>query len=236
MFEKLRAFVGDNAEALALIDTIEGTSNDNVQKINDLETTVEAVKQTRDQYKNGNALVKQVLGVDQVNEETIKEAIKALQKGSKGDDASKAEIDNLKNLLKETTDERENLKKDYEGKLQSMALENAIANSGLVTTVANEEMYSIVADMVKKGAVLDGDQIVYKNEDGSTVYGDDKQPLNIKSKMDQLKNNPQYAGLFKVDVIAGSGTPHKQGGANLDVKTTDLSPKQKMDAGRAQQN
>lgn len=235
MFEKLRAFVGDNAEALALIDTIEGTSNENVQKINDLETTVEAVKQTRDQYKAGNALVKQVLGVDQVNEDTIKEAIKAL-KGGKGDDANKAEIDNLKKLLKETADERDNLKKDYEGKLQSMALDNALANAGLGANVANEAMYGIVADLVKKGAVLDGDQIVYKNEDGSTIYGDDKQPLNIQTKMDQLKNDPSYAGLFKVDVVAGSGTPPRQGGANITADTKEMSPSQKMAAGRAQAN
>lgn len=231
MFEKLRAKVGDNAEVLALIDQIEGTTNDNVQKINELETSLTAVKQTRDQYKAGNALVKQVLGVDQVNEDTIKEAIKALQKGGKGDDANKAEIDNLKKLLQETADERDNLKKDYEGKLQSMALDNALANAGLGANVANEAMYSIVADLVKKGAVLDGDQIVYKNEDGSTVYGDDKKPLNIQSKMDQLKTDPSYAGLFKVDVIAGTGTPPIQGGAEMTTEVK-MTPSQKMAAGR----
>ena len=231
MFEKLKAFVGDNAEALALIDTLEGTSTSNVQKINTLETENAAVKETRDKYKSGNALVKSILGVDTVNEETIKEALKSLKGSGKDDSKSLAEIENLKTLLKGSTDELENTKTDYEGKLQSMALDNALANAGLGADVANEAMYKIVSELVRDGAVFEDDKIVYKNADGSTQYDDDKQPLGIDSKVNQLKSDPSYAGLFKVDVISGSGTPPKPGGANLD-QTKDLTPNQKMAAGR----
>jgi hypothetical protein len=59
--------------------------------------------------------------------------------------------------------------------------------------------------------------------------------MNIESKMAQLKTDPNYAGLFKVDVISGSGSPTKPGGAQLD-QTKDMTPSQKMAAGRAQQN
>ena len=231
MFEQLRALVGDNAEATKMIDQAEAGAKANVQKINELETTVEAVKQTRDQYKSGNALVKSVLGVDAVNQETIEEAIKKLKGSGKGDDASKAEIDNLKQLLKEATDERENLEKDYQGKLQSMALEQEIAGSGIAGSAANEEMFKILTNLVKAGASIEGDKVVYKNEDGSTVYGENSQPLDIAGKVEQLKTNPAYAGMFKSDVKPGGGTPPKPGGVQ-NPGGEGMSSTEMMKAGR----
>lgn len=230
MFEKLREFVGDNSEALKLIDTIEGTTSDNVQKINDLETKVAAVTETRDRYKSGNALVKSILGVDTVNEETIKEAIKSLQ-GNKGDDQSKAEIDNLKGLLEAVKGEKDTLKSEYEGKLHSMALDNALANAGLGANVANEAMYKIVADIVREGAVFEDGQIRYKTSDGATVYGKDKTPLTLESKIEHLKSDPNYLNLFKADVAGGTGTPTTTGGNGAD-KTEGLSPTEMMKHGR----
>lgn len=231
MFEKLRGLVSDNPEALKLIDAAEQSATKNVQTINDLETTVAAVKQTRDQYKSGNALVKSILGVDAVNEETIKEALKTLKGSGKGDEASKAEIENLQKLLKEAEDERTNLTQDYEGQLQSMALEQAIAGSGIAGSAANEEMFEILTTLVKTGATFEDSKVVYKNEDGSTIYGEDKQPLDIAGKVGQLKANPSYAGMFKVDVNPGTGTPAKAGGVN-NPGNAGMSSTEMMKAGR----
>jgi len=231
MFEQLRALVGDNAEAIKLIDQAESTSTANVQKINELETTVTAVKQTRDQYKGGNALVKSVLGIDAVNEDTIAEALKKFKGTGKGDEASKAEIENLKKLLKEAEDERENLTQGYEDKIQSMTLEKAIAGSGIAGAAANEEMFEILTGLVKAGASIEGGKVVYKNEDGSTVYGEDKQPLDIKGKVEKLKANPAYAGMFKVDIKPGGGTP-PQGGGTITTGSEGMSSTEMMKAGR----
>jgi len=206
MFEQLRAFVGDNAAALALIDTLEGTTTSNIQTINDHEKTINEIKGTRDKYKGGNTLIKSLLGVEAVNEETIKEALKAL-KGGKGDEQSLAEIENLKGLLEKATNDNTDLKTGYEGKLQSMALDNALANAGLGANVANEAMYGIVSALVREGATFENDAIVYKNIDGTTAYGKNNTPLGITDKIDQLKTDPNYAGLFKVDVNPGSGSP-----------------------------
>lgn len=230
MFEKLRAFVGDNAEALKLIDTIEGNSSENVQKINDLETKVAAVTETRDRYKSGNALVKSILGVDTVNEDTIKEAIKSL-KGGKQDDTSKAELEKLQDLLKAAEVEKSTLKSEYEGKLNTMALDNALANAGVGAKVANEAMYKVVTGLVREGAVFEDGKIVYKAEDGTTVYGNDKTPLTLSGKIEQLKSDPSYAGLFIPDVNSGTGTP-PGGGDGADKKVETLSPTEMMKSGR----
>lgn len=230
MFEKLRAFVGDNAEALKLIDTIEGNSSENVQKINDLESKVAAVTETRDRYKSGNALVKSILGVDTVNEDTIKEAIKSL-KGGKQDDTSKAELEKLQDLLKAAENEKSTLKSEYEGKLNTMALDNALANAGVGAKVANEAMYKVVTGLVREGAVFEDGKIVYKAEDGTTVYGNDKTPLTLSGKIEQLKSDPSYAGLFVPDVNSGIGTP-PGGGDGADKKVETLSPTEMMKSGR----
>jgi len=229
MFEKLRAFVGDNAEALKLLDTLEGTTSSNVQTINDHERTISEVKETRDRYKQSSTDIKSLLGLEVVNEEAIKEAIKALKSG-KGDDKSLAEIENLKGLLEKATHDNKSLTSGYEGKLQSMALDNALANAGLGANVANKAMYGIVSDLVREGATFEDDKIVYKKPDGTTIYGKDNTPLTMPNKIDQLKADPNYAGLFKVDVKSGSGgNPNPgQGGES----TEKLSPSQKMAAGR----
>lgn len=229
MFEQLKVFVGDNAEALKLIDTLEATTTSNVQTINDHEKTIKEIKDTRDKYKSGNALVKSVLGVDAVNEDTIKEAIKAL-KGGRSDEKSLAEIDNLKKLLKDATNENVAIAQSYQDRLQSMALDNALANAGLGANVANEAMYGIVSGLVREGATFENDVIVYKNQDGSTIYGNDKVPLTLESRISQLKSDDNYKGLFKVDVASGTGTPPRSGGGVNNIE--HASATEMMKAGR----
>ena len=235
MFEKLKGFVGDNSEALALVEMLEGNTASNVKKINDLEREHERkvtdVTETRDKYKAGNALVKSILGVDTVNEETITEAIKALR-GGKGDEKLLAEIENLKGLLKKATGDNESLKLDYDSKLQTMAFENDLANSGLGADVANEAMYKIVAELARKDATSVDNTVVYKNKDGTTIYGKDNTPLTLGGRIKDIKSDANYAGLFKIDVNSGTGTPPHNKGASQ--QTNEMSPSQKMAAGRKQ--
>lgn len=221
MFEKLLSFVGDNEEAKTLINALKATQESNVETINTLERKVTDITDTRDKYKSGNTLVKSILGVDAVNEDTINEAIKAL-KGGKGDGASKAEIDSLKELLKNATDKSTSITSEYENKIQSMALDNALANAGLGLNVANEAMYGIVSNLVRDGAVFEEDKIVYK-ANGTTVYGTDGTPLTLTGKISALKTDPNYAGLFKPDVQSGTGTPSNQSGVTGIKKFSDMT-------------
>jgi hypothetical protein len=230
MFEKLKAFVGDNAEALELIKSLEETSTSNVDRINTLERQVSDVTETRDKFKIANTHIKDVLGLDVVNEELIDEALAKL-KGGKGDEASLAEIANLKDLLTKSEGEKNQLTQSYEGKISTMALDNEIANSGIGANVLNEAMFGIVTGLIKQGASYNDGKIVYKNEDGSTVYGADKQPLTLSGKMESLKSDPSYAGLFKPVSNPGGGAPTGNpvpGGNN----TQSLKPTEKMKAGR----
>ena len=207
MFEELKGFVGDNQDALELIKKIETSSTDNVVKINTLERQVTDITTTRDKFKTGNTLVKSVLGLDSLNEETLTDAIKALKGSKGGDNASLAEIENLKNLLAAAGTETNTLKSGYESQISTMGLDNAIANSGVGIDIANAEMFGIVKDLVKQGASFEDGKVVYKNQDGTTLYHNGTTPLTISDRVNTLKNNPSYSGLFKPVGSGGSGAP-----------------------------
>ena len=217
MWEQLLAFVGDNAEAQKLIKTLEVNATSNVDRINTLERQVTDVTATRDNFKKGNTLVKSLLGLETVNEDSLNGALAKL-KGNKGDETLTAEITNLKDLLAKSTDENKSLVTGYEGKISTMALDNEIANSGVGANVLNEAMFGIVTGLIKQGASYDNGKIVYKIEDGSTVYGADKQPLTLSGRMESLKNDANYAGLFKPVGNSGGGAPIGKGPTGGDGK------------------
>lgn len=229
-FKKLRELLGENSEALKMIDTLEGNSSTNVETISRLERSITDITETRDKFKSGNSLVKKVLGLDQLNETTLEDAL-ALLKGNKGDDASKAEIENLKGLIEKANSDASDSKNGYESQIQTMALENAIANSGIGADVANKEMLTIVMGLVKQNATYEDGKIVYKNN-GTTVFDADNKPVTIESRVNALKSDVNYAGLFKADSNGGSGTrPNGQSGSGTN-NLEGMNPTEMMKAGR----
>lgn len=226
--EELLALIGDNADAVKFVKQMDTTAKENVDTIQGFERKLTDITSTRDKYKQGNTLVKSLLGLETINEESINEALNSLKKG-KGDDNS-AEIDNLKKLLETATNEKNQIETDYKGKLQNMALDNAITNAGVGLGVANESMLKIVTGLIKEGATYEDGKIIYKNEDGSTVYGSDNKPLDIASKVSSLKADANYAGLFKADVKSGGGG--QGGNTNHNGDVSNLSATAKMQLGR----
>jgi len=211
MFEKLQGFIGDNPEALQEMKSIEATAKANVDMINTLERKVGDITTTRDKFKDGNSLVKSILGIDAVNEETLKNVFK---NKDQGDEALTAEITNLKTLLENANTEKSDLESGFNSKIQTMALDNAIASSNIGVNVANPEMYKIVTELAKNGAVFEDGKIVYKKSDGTTQYNGSA-PMTLDDKISNIQSDKNYSGLFKPDSNGGSGTPpnNKSGGS-----------------------
>ena len=208
MFEKLKSLAAGNDEMLGLINTLEGNSKSSVETINSLEKKIQGQTETLDKFKSGNSLVKSVLGLDTVNEETINEAIKAL-KGGKGDEASKAELDNLKKLLEKATNDNSNITSSYEGKLQSMALKNSLRDLGIGSLASSPQTEGDLLRHLESGAVFENNSIIYKNQDGTTVYGSNGKPLSPAERLETMKSDTTYAPYFKADIKGGTGTPPK---------------------------
>ena len=227
MFKKLKALASGNEEMLGMIDTLEANSKSSVETINNLERKVSEITETRDKYKSGNSLVKSVLGLDTVNEETITEAINALKK-SKGDEQSIAEINNLKTLLEKATHDNSNLTSDYESKLQSMALKNSLRDLGLGSLASSPQTEGDLLRHLQNGAVHENDSIVYKNADGTTIYGANGKPLTPAEKLESMKTDTAYAPYFKADARSGTGSSNHSGGSHdmkkyFDSKSPEFS-------------
>ena len=222
MFEELKTLVGDSERGREIVASLESTSIANVSTINALENKVSDITSTRDKFKSGNSLVKSVLGLDEVNEESLK-AFMEKSKSKSGDDASIAEINNLKELLKSANDNSQSLAKDYEGRISTMALDNEIANSGIGTAFANDDMYKMGLGLIKNGATYEDGKIVYKKDDGSTEYNAAGTAKTISDKLSELKSNPNFSGMFKPDVRSGGDAPSNNKGGTGTKRFADYT-------------
>jgi len=231
--EQLLALLSDNSEAKTFVTSLneKATNADTlITKVNGLESKNAEIIASR---KNQDGKYKEMLKLLGV-EELTPEAVESFKKTGKGGDAALvAELENVKGLLEKATNESQTITSDYEGKLQSMALRQALANAGLGANVANEAMYKIVADLVSDGAVFENDTVVYKKGD-VTTYGADGKPLTLEGKISELKANENYTGLFKTDIKPGGGTSPNQNrpGGGTPKDTKGISATEMMKTGR----
>ena len=228
-YKQLMELVGDNSEAVTFIQSMETNATTNVETINNLERSIVDIKSTRDDFKKGNTLVKSLLGLEHINEETIGDFLKS--KNGKGDEAITAELENVKSLLANAENEKNGITSDYESKIQKMALDNEIAQSGVGASFANDSMYKLGLNLIKDGATYENGSIVYKNSDGTTAYNGSN-PMGIKDKIESLKSDANYAGLFKPETNnGGGGTPPNQTPSSTPA-TQGMSSTEMMKAGR----
>jgi len=206
-FEQLRKIVGDNAEATALIDTLEESSSNNVKKINNLESKFEEAQKGRDSLKS---LIKTGTGLEEVTEDTIKEFVTKM-KETKGDEKLTSEIENLKSLIEKANNEKSTLTSEYESKLSNMALTNSLRDLGIGSLASTPIAEKMILDHLKQGATLDGDKIVYKNEDGSTIYNGTN-IMTPQTRLESLKSDDNWKPLLKADIAGGGGARESSGG------------------------
>lgn len=214
-WEKLKALASSDAEVLGFIESQISSSTELVNKVNGLEATNSGVLADLKKFKQGNSLVKDSLGLEEVNSDTIKEALEKL-KGAKGDDKLMNEISNLKTLLETANTDKQTLETDYQGKLSNMAMTNSLRDLGIGALANGAMSEKMILEHLKTGAVLDGENIVYKKEDGSTLY-DGTTLVTPASRLESLKTNDDWKPFLKADISGGSGSRES------NPRTTTLS-------------
>ena len=199
-WKKLETLIGDDVELKTFVATQQVSATTNTESINKLELkNTDLLKEVKN-FKQGNTLVKELLGVEQINEETVKEAL-----GKKGgDETLKSEIDNWKSKYVDLETQLSTNSNEYNAKLQDMALTNSIRDLGIGAIASTSMSEKIILDSLKQGATLDGDKIVYKNADGTTAFNG-SEVVTPQSKLESLKANAEYAPFFKPDVSSGGG-------------------------------
>jgi hypothetical protein len=216
-WEKLISLAGSDETLVEFVNSQKTSSETLVTKVNTLETTNSGLLDDIKKFKQGNTLVKDSLGLEVVNSDTLTEALNKI-KTAKGDDKLTAEIDNLKGLLEKANIDKDTLAKDYEGKLSNMALTNSLRDLGIGAMAINPLAEKMILDHLKDGASLDGDNIVYRNTDGSTAYNGTN-VLTPKDKLEQMKSSDDWKAFIKGDIKSGGDSRESNnGGSQSSIK------------------
>lgn len=214
-WEEIKKDLSDDNKAF--IDSEIKKLTDNVQK---LEQSNRIATEKADEAISGRQklkdMLKNITGESEVTEDSITKAFN--KKG--GDEALKNEIENWKQKHESLVTENSTKVSEYESKLKDMALTNTLRDLGIDGISSSSKSASLLLEELKQGATLDGDKIVYKNEDGTTQFaGSDIMTPDVK--LESLKANKDYAPFFKPDVLSGGSANPSSGGSQTTVGKID---------------
>lgn len=215
-FAKLLEIVKDNEEAVALVKGLQTSSESLTKEVNRLELVANEAIDKRNKIKS---VVKGTLGVDEITEE----ALKSLISSSKGDDKSKAEIENLQKQLAELANSKVTIEQSYKQKIQTMNLEREIASLGISDEVIPTKL-DYLNFRVRQGLSFNDDGMpMFLNDDGSTKYVNGK-PMTLQDRYSEiLEKEPD---LFKPNTKSGTGG---QGGHSTVGKAfADMTESEKV--------
>jgi len=227
--EEFKGLVKDNPEAVAFLDTLNTTNQTNVERIGTLEKMNSDNIKRINNFQQGNDLVKSLFGIDQVNEETLMAVKESLGK-SGGDEKLKNELNDIKNRYTEAQGNIEKLKSEHSQALIEKDKENIYLNSGVTSKLAehlDDNGKKHARELILGGATIENGKLVYKNEDGTSIYNENNQPLSIDDRVNSFIKNPAYSGYIKADVLAGGGAKSSsQGGDNPPKISGDKKERQ----------
>lgn len=216
-FEELTALVGDNEKAKNFIKGVEETVNTNVQTINKNETLINNLKGDLEKFKQGNSLVKNTLGLEQLNEDSLKEAINSLKKGNP-DEKTQNEIKQLQDMLKQKNNEVESLNNkftQYQRDMNSKDMVKKYATHESVVPTARVDVENRINAMMSYD---ENNKPIFLNEDGTTKYIDGK-AADFEAVFNEIKSNSPH--LFVGTTASGGGTQGNQSNNNATVGKID---------------
>lgn len=214
-FAKLLEMVKDIEGASSLVKELEASSETLTKEVNRLEIVSRESTDQRNKYKS---LIKSTLGVDEISEDALKSVIG----NSKGDDKSKAEIENLQKQLADVAKSKQDLEGTYKQKIQTMNLEREISALGIEDEVIPTKL-DYLHFRVKNGLAFNEDgQPIFINEDGSTKYVNGK-PMTLKDRYTEILD--KEPDLFKAGTKQGGGSSHTPGSGK---SLADMSESEKV--------
>lgn len=188
-----------NPEVASVMTEYNTNFNNTLSKVQTLEKDLKTSAEKRDNLKT---IIRNSTGLEEVSEEALKEV---LSKGDGQSEVYKKEIANLQDKLSGTANIVDEVSSKYEKEIFDLKLERAVTNLGASTEVHTPHAYKTVLQELSKSATFDGDQVVYKNEDGTTIYAKDGKPATIQSVYNDIKSNTEFSYLFKEQFKSGGG-------------------------------
>ncbi len=192
------------------IEMAEETTN--TEQTEQTETNYE--KLFKDMKSNNDTLIERVTFLEKdiaqasKKREKAKEELKEVKESKSQENT--AEVDNIKNQLEESNKLRNDISKEFNQYKETQALEQAIQQAGVSADAANPETFAIITSLLKSGIKVEDGEVGYQNPDGTTLYNDGK-AVSIAERLESIKNNEAYAGLFKPSIKIGSGSSQSKG-------------------------
>lgn len=187
------------AQAAQTLTDFVTASNNNVTRIGDLEKDLRVAAEKRDKLK---LTIRNATGLEEITEDGLKEVLSA---GDGQAEVYQKEIKQLQDKLLQSASAVDDVTKDFQKQIFDLQLDRVINQIGANTEVHNSHAYSVVMKELSKNAHFDGKDIVYKNEDGTTIYADGGNPATVRSRYEELRANDDFAYLFKEQYIKGGG-------------------------------
>jgi hypothetical protein len=212
-WNSLKAKVSDDAEATSFIDSQIQKTGELTTQINNLEVKANDAISSRQQLKD---LIKTVTGITEVSEEALKTLLDGKKSG--GDESLLKEVENYKSMVEKLNLEKDTITKEYDGRFKDMALTNSLRDLGIGSLASSPIAEKMLIEELKKNATLDGDKIVYKNEDGTTIFNGSNVMTPIE-KLNLIKSDENWSPFLKADITSGSDTQRSSGGDRGTPKT-----------------
>lgn len=227
MFETILSLDGITDEMKRELKAVETSIQEKDTAIESLTSQFNDAKSSRDAYKAGNALVKQALGLDKINDESIKEKMEALTNKNK----AAQQIQELTQKLSTKDREINEIKTGFEAKYTQMSIDNALNNAiGAVSGRLKDDplIRSAFKDILSRSIGKVGDKIV-----PYTLVGDQKVPVvvngenqSIESYVATTLDSESFVSFRKPNIKTSAGnTGGGVGGSNtITRKDFDALP------------
>lgn len=188
-----------NPEMAEVINTFAKNYNETVGKINTLENDVKTSAEKRDKLKT---MIRNATGLDEITEEALKEVL-----AGGGDEVIKKENDALRASLAESTTAVDKVSAQYVEQINDLKLERALTMLGVDKEAQSPHAFKSILTELKKGAVFEGDNIVYKNPDGTSIFASNGKEATIETMYNNFKADPTFEYLFAEKFRKGGGKP-----------------------------
>ena len=208
MTDTLKTLLGDNQALINEVSGYETSATNNAEKVQVLERDI---KQAVDKRQELKELIRNATGLSEVSEE-------ALSKLSNGDEALKSELSTLQDRLQSVTDERDGMGSKHSLELNKRDMTDILRNMGIDSQVWNNDALNAVRDMMLNGASYESGSFVYRNEDGSTIYGSGSNPLTVAEKLTEIRESEN---VYQFKPATGAGGGDSKGGNIPSKSTTD---------------
>ena len=211
MNEALIEALKDRPELLNEVESLSEAATSNASKVQNLERDLKIAVDKRQGLKE---MIRKTTGLSELSEE-------ALSKLGHGDEALKGEVSQLQERMQQVIEEKEGLAGKHAQEINSMRMHDMLRSMNVQEGVWNEQAFEAVANLMLNGAAYEGGSFVYKNEDGSTVFGSDGKALTVQEKLAQLRSDES---VYQFKPTQGGGA----GGAKSPENTTQKTHIQKV--------